>query len=129
MLRRIAGVSQIELGRAIGVTFQQIQKYENGKNRIGSGRLQQIADVLKVSASVFFQDVPGGLVQNDPRGPSAKALVDFVSTGEGCRLARAFMRIGDKEIRWAVVDLVASIVDPAHAQPESGERVGQRAKP
>ncbi|WP_333822832.1 helix-turn-helix domain-containing protein [Pinisolibacter sp.] len=110
--RMMLGMSQDKLGEHLGITFQQIQKYEKGTNRIGASRMQAIARVLKVPVAFFFEDAPGvtpiaGDQGFDPTATSV--LVDFLSTSEGVRLNRAFIRIADPKLRRKVVELVAAL--------------------
>jgi transcriptional regulator with XRE-family HTH domain len=118
MRRMMVGMSQEKLGEACGVTFQQVQKYEKGTNRIGASRLQQISTILGVSVSFFFEGAPGeeaGKAGLSDSGSSAY-VVDFLSTTEGLQLNKAFVRIKDPKVRRRVVDLVATLSgsdDPA----------------
>ncbi len=108
--RMMLGMSQERLGENLGITFQQIQKYEKGSNRIGASRLQHIATILKVPVSFFFEDAPGG--PEDTTGfaeNSHSYVVDFLSSSEGLSLNKAFVRIRDSKIRRKVVDLVQSL--------------------
>ena len=107
--RRMVGISQEKLGEALGLTFQQIQKYEKGVNRIGASRLQQAADILGVPVSFFFEggaDVPFEL---DGSAPSPAYLDDFVSSEDGLRLAKAFMQIPRSALRLRIVALVREL--------------------
>ena len=112
-LRRIMlGVSQEQLGTALGLTFQQIQKYEKGLNRIGAGRLYRIATALSVSVAFFYEGLP------DPRdkagdGDSGNgdAIQRFLTSPEGYSLCEAFMKIEDRATRRRLVDLVSTIAD------------------
>src|SRR5215207_9541082 len=111
MRRVLIGMSQEKLGEALGLTFQQVQKYEKGTNRIGASRLQQISTILGVSVSFFFEGAPGeesGKAGLSDSGSSAY-VVDFLSTTEGLQLNKAFVRIKDPKIRRRVVDLVATL--------------------
>ena len=118
MRRVLIGMSQEKLGEALGLTFQQVQKYEKGTNRIGASRLQQISTILGVSVSFFFEGAPGeesGKAGLSDSGSSAY-VVDFLSTTEGPQLNKAFVRIKDPKVRRRVVDLVATLSgsdDPA----------------
>ena len=109
--RKAAGMSQAELGRAAGITFQQIQKYEKGTNRVGASRLQHIATVLKVPVSFFFEDAPGtpeeaaGFAESNPHS----YVVDFLSSTEGLSLNKSFVRIKDARVRRRIVDLVQTL--------------------
>jgi transcriptional regulator with XRE-family HTH domain len=110
--RMMLGMSQEKLGENLGITFQQIQKYEKGTNRIGASRLQHIARVLTVPVSFFFEDAPGG-VAVEPGGmaeqPSASYVVDFLSSSEGIQLNKAFIRIKDAKLRRKVIELVRAM--------------------
>ena len=111
--RTMLGMSQEKLGEALGITFQQIQKYEKGSNRIGASRLQRISEVLNVAISFFFEDLPGGAASasglSEPSGPDY--VVDFLSTSEGLQLNRAFVKISDPKVRRRIIDLVRSLGD------------------
>jgi transcriptional regulator with XRE-family HTH domain len=108
--RRIElGLSQTALGDAVGVTFQQIQKYEKGTNRIGASRLQQISDVLKVSPSYFFHVIAGPT--NSHSASEIDALNSFVADKHGHALMRAFMNIRSASVRREITKLVGSIAD------------------
>ena len=103
------GMSQEKLGEHLGITFQQIQKYEKGTNRIGASRLQNIARVLSVPVSFFFEDAPGGESGGMAEQQSASYVVDFLSSSEGIQLNKAFVRIKDPKLRRKVIDLVRAI--------------------
>jgi transcriptional regulator with XRE-family HTH domain len=109
--RMMLSMSQEKLGLQLGITFQQIQKYEKGTNRIGASRLQHIATVLSVPVAFFFEDAPG--TPDEPagfrEGRSGSYVVDFLSSSEGLSLNKAFVRIQDPRIRKRVVELVKSI--------------------
>jgi transcriptional regulator with XRE-family HTH domain len=100
--RNLLGLSQTELADAAGITFQQIQKYEKGANRVGASRLQQFSDALGVPPSYFFEGVPTvGKKQPAPQEDelSEHSIVSFLGTREGAALVRAFMAIKHKPIR------------------------------
>ncbi len=109
------GMSQEKLGEQLGITFQQIQKYEKGANRIGASRLQNISGVLGVAVSFFFDGAPGGPAAAGGFSDSADGsfVVDFLSTSEGLQLNRAFARIADQKVRRRVIDLIRSIAGDA----------------
>jgi transcriptional regulator with XRE-family HTH domain len=108
--RMMLGMSQEKLGESLGITFQQIQKYEKGTNRIGASRLQHISSVLAVPVSFFFEDAPGAPTPSAEGGMSephpANYVTDFLSSSEGVQLNKAFVRIKDQKIRRRIIDLV-----------------------
>ena len=110
--RMMLGMSQEKLGEQLGITFQQIQKYEKGTNRIGASRLQHIARVLSVPVSFFFEDAPASPAEN-PTGVAEPAsvnyVVDFLSSSEGIQLNKAFVRIKDAQQRRRIIDLVRAM--------------------
>ncbi len=113
-MRRITvGFSQERLGEALGVTFQQVQKYEKGANRISASRMQRLAEVLGVHVSYFFEGAPkeGGLVGGFAEDGQAPYDADVMHTPEGVQLARAFAMIEDPKVRRRVVDLVHAMVE------------------
>jgi len=120
MRRVLVGMSQEKLGTALSITFQQIQKYEKGANRIGASRLQEIARILQVPPSYFFDGAPTGhpptfgFAESD----AASYVVDFLSTSEGLQLSKAFALIRDPKVRRRILDLVTSL---AQAQGESAD--------
>jgi len=106
--RMVRGLSQTKLGDAVGVTFQQVQKYESGANRVSASRLQQIADVLKVKPDFFFDGASGKPVSNS--GSKDTAVIEgFISSPEGISLSKAFAKITDSKTRRSVVALVEQI--------------------
>lgn len=110
--RTMQGMSQEKLGEALGITFQQIQKYEKGTNRIGASRMQQIAGALKVPVSFFFEDAPvPGIATGMAEASSTSYVVDFLSSPEGIQLNRAFVRITNPALRRKVIDLVRTLAD------------------
>ena len=106
-------MSQEKLGEALGLTFQQVQKYEKGTNRVGASRLQQISEILQVPVSFLFDGGPVSGVPADGLGESASPtyVSDFLATSEGLSLTRAFTRITDARLRRSIVDLVEQIAD------------------
>jgi len=113
MRRMMLSMSQEKLGDALGLTFQQVQKYEKGTNRIGASRLQQISQILQVPVSFFFDGaphVPGtGRSEGMGEAPSPAYVSDFLATSDGLALTKAFMRISDAKLRRRIVDLVEQI--------------------
>jgi len=107
--RTMQGMSQEKLGDSLGITFQQVQKYEKGANRIGASRLQNISTVLNTPISFFFEDAPstsGSSKKGMGESSSANYVVDFLSSSEGLQLNRAFVKIDDARVRRKIVDLV-----------------------
>jgi transcriptional regulator with XRE-family HTH domain len=113
MRRMMIGMSQEKLGSALGLTFQQVQKYEKGTNRVSASRLQQISTALGVVPAFFFEEVSGS--PRERRGDAAEPAPNFVSnflaTSDGLALVKAFARITSPKIRRAIVDFVEQI-DP-----------------
>jgi transcriptional regulator with XRE-family HTH domain len=103
------GMSQSELGGRLGVTFQQIQKYEKGVNRVGAGRLYQIAEVLSIPVSFFFGGHESG--SRSAKEDSIDAGFRFLETAGAVRIVRAYSRIGNHGIRRALVALAERIAD------------------
>ncbi len=109
--RNMLGMSQEKLGEGLGITFQQIQKYEKGTNRVGASRLQAISSVLGVPVSFFFEDAPGqqsgvsGLAEDS----STSYVVDFLNSAEGLQLNRSFVKISDSKVRKKIIDLVKAL--------------------
>jgi transcriptional regulator with XRE-family HTH domain len=124
-LRRVMlGMSQEKLGEALGLTFQQVQKYEKGTNRIGASRLQQISRTLDVPPAFFFEGAPSfePIANSEPahmgvaEDSVAPYVADFLATAEGLHLNMAFARIHDPKIRKRIIDLVSSLAgeEPGH---------------
>ncbi|MEM9232997.1 MAG: helix-turn-helix transcriptional regulator [Pseudomonadota bacterium] len=118
--RMMRGMSQDRLGEELGLTFQQVQKYEKGVNRIGASRLFDISRILEVPVQFFYDDFGGnqdsamiGLAESD--APTyAEEKGDFfasLATPEGMQLARAYARISDPQVRRRVLDLVKALTD------------------
>ena len=125
--RMLIGMSQEKLGELLGLTFQQVQKYEKGANRIGASRLFDISQILAVPVSYFFDDVPdevasshrltngnGAAVIGHVNGhykdlESGPHMMEFVSSAEGFQLIRAYTKITDPRVRKRVLDLVKSL--------------------
>lgn len=121
MRRMLAGLSQEKLGEALGVTFQQIQKYEKGANRIGASRLHQIAQALEVPVSFFYDGATPAAERSAGFAESLGAdnVSYFLATSEGLQLNRAFVRISDPGVRRKIVALVESIAG-AQRTPVTG---------
>ena len=110
--RTMQGLSQEKLGEGLGITFQQVQKYEKGANRIGASRLQHISTILNTPISFFFEDAPkadGSTGDGLKESTTANYVVDFLSSSEGLQLNRAFVKISDARVRRKIVDLVKAL--------------------
>ena len=108
MRRKILSMSQEKLGEQLGISFQQVQKYEKGANRIGASRLQTISQVLEMPISYFFPQEPvavGGMGEN----AQSDYVSDFMMSSEGIELNRAFAQIKDPKLRRKVIDLVRTM--------------------
>ena len=121
--RMIIGMSQEKLGERMNLTFQQIQKYEKGTNRIGASRLFQLSKILEVPVGYFFEDAFANSVPSSPlqgmREPEQEAvLLDFLNSREGLDLNRAFAKIHDPKVRRRVIDLVRAL---SEEKPEAKE--------
>ncbi len=116
------GMSQERLGDLLGLTFQQVQKYEKGVNRIGAGRLFEIARILGVPIHYFYEGVADQLTEAQGFAENeSPPVLEFVSSGEGLQLSLAYMRIKDPKVRKRVLDLVKSLAEESqtHEQPAS----------
>lgn len=111
--RMLLGMSQERLGDSMGLTFQQVQKYEKGVNRIGASRLFQISKILDVPIQFFFEEAPQGDGHAAGSGlaePDSEAFIlEFLNSREGLELNRAFVKIADPKVRKSVVDLVRAL--------------------
>jgi transcriptional regulator with XRE-family HTH domain len=137
MRRVLLGMSQEKLGEALGLTFQQIQKYEKGTNRIGASRLQQISRTLNVPPSFFFDGAPvqdnqvlenGGSHMSAVESSNSTFVIDFIASAEGLHLNKAFARIQDPKIRKRIIDLVASLADDEPQVAVAAESAGEETK-
>jgi transcriptional regulator with XRE-family HTH domain len=111
MRRMMLGMSQEKLGDALGLTFQQVQKYEKGTNRISASRLQHLSHILQVSVPFFFEGAPH--VPGQPKcigvAPSPNYVTDFLASSDGLALTKAFTRIKEPKLRRCIVSLVGEI--------------------
>lgn len=119
MRRKMLGVSQERLAEALGLTFQQVQKYERGANRISASKLYDIARFLSAPISYFFEGLTdpshGADAQHD--ATSEQHVHGFLMTSEGLELAAAFPRIGRSKLRRRILDLVRALSDEDEAEP------------
>ncbi|MGH9692827.1 MAG: helix-turn-helix domain-containing protein [Bryobacteraceae bacterium] len=113
--RMLLGMSQEKLGEHLGLTFQQVQKYEKGVNRIGASRLFDLATVLGVPVQFFDDEAPSGAqsagaqLAGFAERPDESYVVEFLGTREGLELNKAFARISDPKVRRSIVDLVRAL--------------------
>jgi len=121
----LIGMSQEKLGELLGLTFQQVQKYEKGANRIGASRLYEISHILGVPVSYFFDDVPVGdtparRAGHTPAGDvdAGPYMMEFVSSAEGFQLVRAFTKITDPRVRKRMLELVKSLTGEEEVYPD-----------
>lgn len=113
MRRKMLGMTQGTLGHGLGLTFQQVQKYERGTNRVGAGRLQHISQILQVPVPFFFEgapDLPGQLTRFGT-APSPAYVSDYLASTDGLALTKAFMQIKEQSMRRCIVDLVERIAE------------------
>ena len=112
MRRMIIGMSQEKLGEMLGLTFQQVQKYEKGANRISVGRMIDIANVLGVDISYFFEGLTGNKkAPGFTEAAQPPFVSDFMATQEGHQLMRAFARIKSGKTRRAISQLATNLAD------------------
>ncbi|MGY9107459.1 MAG: helix-turn-helix domain-containing protein [Alphaproteobacteria bacterium] len=110
--RMLIGMSQERLGGLLGLTFQQVQKYEKGVNRIGAGRLYEIASILGVNIGFFYDDIEEEVAQGAASLGGSREhppVMEFMSSGEGIQLSVAFMRIKDVKVRRRILELLRSL--------------------
>jgi transcriptional regulator with XRE-family HTH domain len=125
MRRLMLDMTQEKLGHALGLTFQQVQKYEKGTNRIGASRLQHISHILQVPVSFFFDGAPTlpGAPVGKGAAPSPSYVSDFLATSDGLALTKAFMRIKEPKLRRRIVHLVQEIADNGHIRNVRAHRL------
>ncbi len=124
MWRTERKISRITLGEAIGLTGQQIQKYESGTNQIGASRLQEICTVLEIPVAVLFEGAPGS---SPGEGGMPQDIVDFMESPEGARFVAAFGRIADRKIRRGIARLAGRIAEGM--QPKASAQLLQFREP
>ena len=122
--RLLVGMSQEKLGEQPGLTFQQVQKYEKGTNRIGASRLYEVSRILNVPVQYFYEEMADndahivGGEQAFAEGDSAPFVMDFVSSSEGLQLNRAFVEIRDPAVRRGIVDMLKALAKSQNPIPE-----------
>ncbi len=129
MRRMLLGLSQEKLGDLLGLTFQQVQKYEKGTNRIGASRLFELARILSVPVQFFYEGLPVAEDGNEGEpsestektSSNSKFIIDFVGSREGIELNRAFFRIADPKVRRSLIVLVKSLAPGADTEDDPSE--------
>ena len=120
MRRRLQGVSQEKLAEALGLTFQQVQKYERGANRVSASKLYEIAGMLKAPISYFFDglaDPAAEISEDDPRASDERMVHAFLMTAEGLELARGFTHVPRGRVRRRLLDLIRALGDDLEGEP------------
>jgi len=111
--RMILGLSQESLGKSLGLTFQQIQKYEKGVNRIGASRIYELSRLLDVPVQFFYDEFDGSRVSTPgfAEAEAGEPVMNLVNSPEGVQLCRYFSSIKDPQVKKRVLDLVRSIAE------------------
>ena len=122
--RAMLGLSQSKLADELGVTFQQVQKYEKGTNRVGSSRLQSIARFLGVPISYFFDGITDA--QTNSGGDACETVADFLLSTEGLQLNRAFLAIQNEKVRRKFVAMVKSVANEQDDLDADSDRIGEQ---
>lgn len=106
MRRLMLDMSQETLADALGLTFQQVQKYEKGANRVGASRLQRLSEILQVPVGFFFEGLPSKTAANGEPNSALAFVADFAASSDGLALVRSFSKISDAKLRRSIVELV-----------------------
>jgi transcriptional regulator with XRE-family HTH domain len=112
MRRLMLDMSQETLADALGLTFQQVQKYEKGANRVGASRLQRLSEILQVQVGFFFEGCGKGDSANGAQSASLAYLADFTASADGLALIRSFSKIRDAKLRRSIIELVERVAGP-----------------
>ncbi len=107
--RKTMKMSQEQLGEQLGVTFQQVQKYERGTNRVGASRLWRIAQVLGVSVSFFYDGLTDGITDNVEDNTQSPIIYEFINSSDGIALATAVSQIENRAVRRQILELARSL--------------------
>ncbi|AFL51716.1 transcriptional regulator with XRE-family HTH domain [Sinorhizobium fredii] len=130
MRRLMVGMSQEKLADGLGITFQQVQKYEKGTNRIGASRLQAIADILGVHPSFFFQQDEGPQSRETAADVhESHEISSFVASKEGIALNRAFLKIADPVLRKKIIALVAAMAQSGETEQTAVPSAAHHTEP
>lgn len=113
--RKALGLSQTDLAKELGVTFQQVQKYENGTNRIGAGRLYEMADVLQVPIHALYPERSANATTEDASGrdQAMQKISQMIASADGWRLCQAFSKITDPKVRKSIIALAEQLSQQA----------------
>ena len=111
MRRLMLDMSQTDLARAVGLTFQQVQKYEKGTNRVSASRLQQFSKILEVPISFFFEGLPTpkNASKQTANAPSPAYVSDFLASSDGLSLVKSYTRIKSPDLRRVIVNFVKAL--------------------
>ncbi|TDW32242.1 transcriptional regulator with XRE-family HTH domain [Rhizobium azibense] len=122
--RKVLGLSQGSLAEALGITFQQVQKYEKGMNRIGASRLQRIAEILRVPVGFFFENNASASPNVEPRRDTDDVTL-FMTSKEGVALSKAFLAIEDPNVRQKLLALTRSLgsANPVENHRDSSSQI------
>ena len=123
--RRMLGISQTAVGDALGITFQQVQKYERGANRISASRLHRLSSFLKVKPEFFFETAEGRQL---PTAASPDYVSEFLASADGVALMSAFQRMPNDKIRRAVVKLVGDLAERNNVSSTSSDLKASSSK-
>ena len=117
--RLLVGMSQDQLASALGLTFQQIQKYEKGVNRVGAGRLFELAGILGVPVNFFYEGITNG--RSDTAEHPGDRVAQFVYSEEGIRLSQSFVQIKAPQVRRRILDLISLLAGESREAEQSEE--------
>lgn len=109
MRRLMLDMSQEALADALGLTFQQVQKYEKGANRVGASRLQRLSEILQVPVGFFFEGLASKATANGSQSAALACVADFTASSDGLALIRSFSQINDAKLRRSIVELVERV--------------------
>lgn len=112
MRRLMLDMSQEALADALGLTFQQVQKYEKGANRVGASRLQRLSEILQVPVGFFFEGLASKSTANGAQSAAPAYVADFTASSDGLALIRGFSRISDARLRRSIIELVEQMASP-----------------
>jgi len=109
--RKTMKMSQEQLGEQLGITFQQVQKYERGTNRVGASRLWNISQVLNVPIAFFYDGLTGGVHGSDDDSTQSPIIYEFINSSDGIALATAVSKIKNRAVRRQILELARSLAE------------------